>query len=190
MHDILVIGGGNIGEMIADLLGRTGDYTVTVADRSEAALAKLKAQGVKTLTLPNVTAGVTVDWVIFDGGMREIRGEIARSKHSEAYQQMVKLEHETVQQVITAYSELNASLSRYRAAAAFWQSASVAEDAVTKQYLNGLATLTEAMNAQKARAAASQAKEQAFADALVGATALTFASGALTSVDAVPLTHE
>src|ERR1700733_13195917 len=51
MHDILVIGGGNIGEMIADLLGKTGEYTVTVADRSEGALAKLKAQGVKTLPL-------------------------------------------------------------------------------------------------------------------------------------------
>ena len=48
MHDILVIAGGNIGEMIADLLTRTGEYTVTVADRSPAALAKLEAQGVKT----------------------------------------------------------------------------------------------------------------------------------------------
>jgi saccharopine dehydrogenase-like NADP-dependent oxidoreductase len=51
MHDILVIGGGNIGEMIADLLSRTGDYTVTVADRSAQALEKLKAQGVPTLAL-------------------------------------------------------------------------------------------------------------------------------------------
>src|SRR6185503_10068260 len=51
MHDILVIGGGNIGEMIADLLTRTGEYTVTVADRSPGALAKLEAQGVKTLGL-------------------------------------------------------------------------------------------------------------------------------------------
>jgi saccharopine dehydrogenase-like NADP-dependent oxidoreductase len=51
MHDILVIGGGNIGEMIAELLGKTGDYTVTVADRSETALARLKTQGVSTLAL-------------------------------------------------------------------------------------------------------------------------------------------
>jgi len=51
MNSVLVIGGGNIGEMIADLLGRTGDYDVTVADRSDEALARLKAQGVKVLKL-------------------------------------------------------------------------------------------------------------------------------------------
>jgi saccharopine dehydrogenase-like NADP-dependent oxidoreductase len=59
MHDILVIGGGNIGEMIADLLGRTGDYTVTVADRSPGALAKLEARGVKTRGL-DVTDGAAL----------------------------------------------------------------------------------------------------------------------------------
>ena len=37
--------------VIADLLGKTGDYAVTVADRSEAALARLKAEGVSTLKL-------------------------------------------------------------------------------------------------------------------------------------------
>src|SRR4030081_3028862 len=51
MHDILVMGGGNIGEMIADLLGRTGEYSVTVADRSVQALEKLKGRGVSTLAL-------------------------------------------------------------------------------------------------------------------------------------------
>jgi saccharopine dehydrogenase-like NADP-dependent oxidoreductase len=51
MHDILVIGGGNIGEMIADLLERTGDYTVTVADRSDEALARLRSQGIRVLKL-------------------------------------------------------------------------------------------------------------------------------------------
>ncbi len=40
MRDILVVGGGNIGEMIAAMLGETGDYTVTVADPTDAALAK------------------------------------------------------------------------------------------------------------------------------------------------------
>lgn len=147
--------------------------------------ADIDGTGVKTLTLPNVTAGVNIDWTIFDGGLRELRGELARSKHSEAYQELIKLEHQTVQQVIAAYSQVNASLSRYRAAAALLQSATVAEDAVTKSYMNGLATFTDAMNAQKARAGASVAKEQAFADALVARAALTFAAGQLTSAGAV-----
>ena len=42
MDDIAVIGGGKIGSMIADLLARSGDYRVTVADRSAEALARLE----------------------------------------------------------------------------------------------------------------------------------------------------
>ena len=46
MHDILVIGGGKIGSVVADLLVDTpepGGYRVTVADRSAAALAQIAA---------------------------------------------------------------------------------------------------------------------------------------------------
>ncbi len=42
MKDIAAIGAGKIGSMIADLLGRSGDYRVTVADRSEEQLARLE----------------------------------------------------------------------------------------------------------------------------------------------------
>ena len=41
MHDIAVIGAGKIGSMISDLLARSGDYRVTVADRSAEALGQL-----------------------------------------------------------------------------------------------------------------------------------------------------
>ncbi len=41
MGTILVIGGGQIGQMISWLLVHSGDYGVTVADRSEEALARL-----------------------------------------------------------------------------------------------------------------------------------------------------
>ncbi|HEV2559479.1 MAG TPA: saccharopine dehydrogenase family protein [Microvirga sp.] len=51
MHSILVIGAGKIGATIADMLSDTGDYAVTVADRSAAALEAVAARGVKTLEL-------------------------------------------------------------------------------------------------------------------------------------------
>ncbi len=42
MKDVAVVGAGKIGSMIADLLGRTGDYRVTVLDRSTDQLARIE----------------------------------------------------------------------------------------------------------------------------------------------------
>ncbi|MEK6806429.1 MAG: saccharopine dehydrogenase family protein [Pseudomonadota bacterium] len=42
MKNILVVGAGKIGSMIADLLARSGDYRVTVADRSPTQLTELQ----------------------------------------------------------------------------------------------------------------------------------------------------
>ena len=35
MKDIVIVGAGKIGSMIAEFLGSSGDYAVTVADRSQ-----------------------------------------------------------------------------------------------------------------------------------------------------------
>lgn len=52
MRDILLIGAGKIGETIAELLCGSGDYQVTVADRSDLALQKLPRRAhMKTLAL-------------------------------------------------------------------------------------------------------------------------------------------
>ncbi|HYV68037.1 MAG TPA: TolC family protein, partial [Myxococcales bacterium] len=136
--------------------------------------------------LPNAGVLVTFDWLLFDGGVRDAQTEIARSKQGEAEQAIEKIQRQAAQEVVSSYNEVNASLSRYRAAASLEQTAAVAEDAVTKSYANGLSTLTDALSAQKARFLASAGKEQAFADALISATALAFASGQLGSAKAVP----
>lgn len=50
MKDILLLGGGKIGETICDVLAATGDYRVTVGDRDSAVLSRLPQQaGVATL---------------------------------------------------------------------------------------------------------------------------------------------
>ncbi|MDQ2780765.1 MAG: saccharopine dehydrogenase NADP-binding domain-containing protein [Pseudomonadota bacterium] len=46
---ITLLGAGHIGQTIARLFSHSGDYEVTVVDRSEAALAKLQGEPVKTL---------------------------------------------------------------------------------------------------------------------------------------------
>jgi outer membrane protein TolC len=138
-----------------------------------------------TLNIPNVTVFLNFEWQLFDAGVRSIQSEIARSQHTQAEQELVQIVHRAVQEVTTAYNELNASLARYQAATALFQAAIVADDAAEKSYGNGLATLTDTMNAQKARALASAAKEQAFADALIAAATLQFAAGKLTSAKTV-----
>lgn len=47
MKKLLLVGGGKIGSAITDMLGTTGDYAITVADRDAASLERLSA--------PNVT---------------------------------------------------------------------------------------------------------------------------------------
>ena len=42
MKSVAVVGAGKIGSMIAELLGRSGDYRVAVLDRSSEALARLE----------------------------------------------------------------------------------------------------------------------------------------------------
>lgn len=44
MKDVVIVGAGKIGRTIADLLSLTGDYAVTVVDRSEAQLASMAAE--------------------------------------------------------------------------------------------------------------------------------------------------
>ena len=50
MTEVLLLGAGNIGEAVAELLKRTDDYQLTVADRDEKRLAAMP-QGIKTLTI-------------------------------------------------------------------------------------------------------------------------------------------
>src|SRR5262245_2389180 len=50
MTKVLLLGAGNIGVAIAELLKRTGDYELTVADRDEQRLTGMP-EGVKTMPL-------------------------------------------------------------------------------------------------------------------------------------------
>ncbi|MEQ8639684.1 MAG: saccharopine dehydrogenase NADP-binding domain-containing protein [Alphaproteobacteria bacterium] len=58
MTKVLLVGAGKIGSAILDLLGETGDYTVTVIDRSEPALSRLqsRARAVKAVDVSDESA--------------------------------------------------------------------------------------------------------------------------------------
>lgn len=62
MKNILVIGGGKIGSVVADLLVQTpqdGGYRVTVADRSQASLAEIESDARKSSRLSTLCLDVT-----------------------------------------------------------------------------------------------------------------------------------
>jgi saccharopine dehydrogenase-like NADP-dependent oxidoreductase len=58
---ITLLGAGHIGQTIARLLADSGDYAVTVVDRSAPALAKLRDAGVRTLQVETSDAGALRD---------------------------------------------------------------------------------------------------------------------------------
>jgi len=148
--------------------------------------AKASGGSFNTATIPHVTALASLEWLLFDGGAREGSAEIARARRDEAQLEIRKLRNVASQEVLSAYDEANAALSRYRAAQALERTAAVADDATARSYANGLSTLAQAASAQKAHSLASAAKERAYAEARIAATALTFASGQLRGVGAIP----
>lgn len=88
MRDILVIGGGNIGEMVASLLGATGDYQVTIADPSDSALAKFSGfANTSTLKLDAaddaaLAASLKGRYAVISAAPYHITSRIARAAHA------------------------------------------------------------------------------------------------------------
>ena len=57
MKDIVIVGAGKIGSMIAEFLGGCGDYAVTVADRSQQQLDRLETSAPVKKAAVDITQG-------------------------------------------------------------------------------------------------------------------------------------
>lgn len=88
MKHILIIGSGNIGEMMAALLGDTGDYAVTLADSNADALKKIGAlKNTVTQTLDAnddaaVTAALAGKFAVISALPYHLTSKIARAAHA------------------------------------------------------------------------------------------------------------
>ena len=84
MRDILIVGAGKIGTVIADLLASSGDYAVTVADRDPAAVERVGAElaHVQACVLDvgdadALAAELEGRWAVIDAGPFDIGMRIA-----------------------------------------------------------------------------------------------------------------
>ncbi len=80
--------------------GRASPWPAPGAPRCSA--PRSTGSRMKTVTIPNLTIAAIAEWMVFDGGLRDLQKEIARSQHSEAEQELLKLEQQIVQEVMTA----------------------------------------------------------------------------------------
>jgi saccharopine dehydrogenase-like NADP-dependent oxidoreductase len=60
MKDIVLVGAGKIGSMIAELLGGSGDYSVTVVDRSQLQLDRLETSAAVRKVAADIAQGDTL----------------------------------------------------------------------------------------------------------------------------------
>jgi saccharopine dehydrogenase-like NADP-dependent oxidoreductase len=60
MKDIVIVGAGKIGSMIAELLGGSGDYAVTVVDRSQQQLDRLETAAPVAKIAADITQGAAL----------------------------------------------------------------------------------------------------------------------------------
>ena len=61
MHDVVVMGGGKIGSIIAEMLAETGDYKIKVLDRSPEALAAIPAHPRIATAVVDMTDATALD---------------------------------------------------------------------------------------------------------------------------------
>jgi saccharopine dehydrogenase-like NADP-dependent oxidoreductase len=64
MKNIVIVGAGKIGSMIAELLGGSGDYAVTVVDRSQQQLDRLETAVAITKVAADITHGDTLQRIL------------------------------------------------------------------------------------------------------------------------------
>lgn len=122
---------------------------------------------------------------LYDGGTRERRVSLARSRKTAAEEELTRTQDETVRQVARSGDSLKSALAQYDAAQAFVAAANKEFDSALEAYRQGVGTLITATTADTQRVQAESAQAQAYAGVLAAAATLAFTTGKLTSSEAL-----
>jgi outer membrane protein len=128
---------------------------------------------------PTWSAGVSVQWRIFDGGARKNELLIAESKRREAEDELTAIHDEATREVWTAYVAFRTAVRKHEAAVALLKSANESYSASLDAYQYGVKNLIDVVTAEKQLALARLSGVSARSELLVEAVNLEFATGNL-----------
>lgn len=125
------------------------------------------------------TAGLQLQWTLFDGARREYRLAEARADKKAAQAAVDALRDQIANQVWTAYANMQTALRQQQAAAALLTASQESYEAAHEAYGYGVRNLLDVVSAQKALAQARSEDIAARTELLLQATNLAFQTGDL-----------
>ena len=123
------------------------------------------------------TVGMSGTWMIFEGFQRENALRAARAARREAEQNLRALRLEAISETWDAYFRVQAAIRQYEFGEALLASSQEAFDAIEASYVQGLATITQLVQAEKDLQEARSTLVGTRADLLTAASDLAFAAG-------------
>lgn len=171
----------NVRAADADFMPKVYLGAVAAYDQIGLQSGNLPAVGTEA-TSSGVLVGVTIP--IYDGGVRMARRRNAQSVSDAAQATFEKTRDTAVREIVVAADTLRSALEAHDAASELVNASKVTYDAAFEAYRNGVGTLTDATAAETGLLDARQAQADAHASALVAASSLAFALGAMTSRNA------
>jgi outer membrane protein TolC len=130
-----------------------------------------------------VLGGVSVP--LFDGGIRDAHLHEARSRTDAAEATVLRLQQDAAAEIVAADDALRTSLEANRAAGILVSASQTTYDAAFAAYKSGAGTLITALEAERGPLAARLAQARAQGTAQIAAATLAFATGRLSSSNAV-----
>ncbi len=119
---------------------------------------------------PTWSAGLEVEWLIFDGGLRQNQVAAAESRRREAQNEMTEIHDRATREVWTAYINFRSALRKNEAALALLESANTSYSASLDAYNSGVRNLVDVVTAEKqlaqARLSGVSARSQLFLEAV------------------------
>ncbi len=119
---------------------------------------------------PTWSAGLEVEWRLFDGGVRQNQLAAAESRRRQAEDEMTEIHDRATREVWTAYINFRSALRKNDAALALFESANTSYSASLDAYNSGVRNLIDVVTAEKqlaqARLSGVSARSQLFLEAV------------------------